>query len=145
MAPKEMDFYKVLRSRINNWLKSGDNSKYRWGNVLLLAPDLFHLAYKLSTDPDVPARERAKMAGVLAYFISPIDLLPEAILGPIGFIDDVALAAYALNGLINNVGPDVVRKHWSGDDDILEVIQKILETADRMLGRGIWKRIKKRF
>lgn len=145
MAPKEMDFYRVLRSRINEWLKSGDNSKYRWGNVLLLAPDLFHLSYKLSTDPDVPSKERAKMAGVLAYFISPIDLLPEAILGPIGFIDDVALAAYALNGLINNAGPDVVRKHWSGDDDILEVIQKILKTADQMLGRGIWKRIKKRF
>ncbi len=144
MTPKEMDFYRVLRSRINEWLKSGNNSRYKWGKYLVLAPDFFYLVFKLSTDPGVPVKEKVKLAGVLAYFISPIDLIPEAVFGPVGFIDDLVFAAVVLNALINKTSPDIVRKHWAGDEDILEVIQKILNVADKMVGRGIWKKLKKR-
>lgn len=145
MKTDQMDFYTVLRSRINEWLKSGDGIKYRWGNILMLAPDLFHLAYKLSRDPNVPATEKAKMVALLAYFISPIDLIPEAMFGPIGFIDDVILAIYALNGLINKTHPDIVRHHWAGDGNILELIQKVLTAAEKIVGRGIWNRLKRIF
>lgn len=145
MKSNEMDFYTVLRSRINEWLKSGEGSKYRWGNILMLAPDLFHLTHKLSTDPNVPATEKAKMVAMLAYFISPLDIIPEAVFGPVGFIDDVILAVYALNGLINKTNPDIVRRHWAGDGDILELIQKVLTAAEKIVGRGIWKRLKRRF
>lgn len=145
MRTHEMDFYKVLRSRVGEWLKSGTNSRYRWGQILALAPDFFYLVFKLSTDPAVPAKEKVKLAGVLAYFISPIDLIPEAVFGPVGYIDDVALAAFALNALINYVDPEVVRKHWAGEGDVLEVIKKILKVADNMVGRGIWKKLKRLF
>ncbi len=33
---------------------------------------------------------------VLLYLISPIDILPEAMLGPLGFVDDAALLAYLI-------------------------------------------------
>ena len=145
MKPNQIGFYNVLRSRINEWLKTGNGRKYRWGNILMLAPDLFHLAYKLSRDPNVPATEKAKMVAVLAYFISPIDLIPEAMFGPVGFIDDVILAVYALNTLINKTHPDSVRHYWAGDGDILELIQKILGIAERIVGRTIWNRLKRIF
>ncbi|MGH1362844.1 MAG: YkvA family protein [Calditrichia bacterium] len=32
----------------------------------------------------------------ILYLVSPIDLLPEALLGPLGFIDDAALFAYLI-------------------------------------------------
>ena len=145
MKSSDIGFYTVLRSRINEWLKTGDGSKYKWGNILMLAPDLFHLIYKLSTDPNVPPAEKAKMIAMLAYFISPIDIIPEAMFGPIGFIDDVILAVYALNSLINKTNPDIVRHHWAGDGDILEVIQKVLLAAEKIVGRTIWQRLKRKF
>ena len=44
-------------------------------------------------------------------------------LGPIGFLDDLFIVAACLSRLLNHVHPDVVRTHWSGQGDALEVIQ----------------------
>jgi uncharacterized membrane protein YkvA (DUF1232 family) len=34
---------------------------------------------------------------MIAYIISPLDLLPEGIIGPAGYAEDIALAAYVIN------------------------------------------------
>lgn len=139
---KEMDFYQKLRVKIKKWLDSKNGAHNRWAEYILLAPDIFHLLYKLTLDKDVYVADKAKLAAAIAYFISPIDLMPEALLGPAGYVDDLALAAYVLNGIINNTDPEVVRRNWAGDGDVLEVIQSILRVADKMVGSGLWKKLK---
>ena len=37
---------------------------------------------------------------VAIYILSPIDLLPEAFLGPLGYLDDIGLLAYLVKQLI---------------------------------------------
>lgn len=145
MANQESDFYMKLREKMKKWLASKGGSTHKWAGYLMFAPDLFHLLCKLSIDQDVPPKEKAKLAGAIAYFISPIDLVPEAIFGPAGYVDDIALAAYVLNSVINNSSPDIVRKHWAGETDVLEVIQKILEVADKMVGSGLWSKLRGMF
>ena len=140
---KEQDFYQKLRQKIKAWSQKEESRSYRWTEWLLLAPDLFHLLLRLTVDPEVPMKEKAKLAGVMVYFISPLDLLPELVLGPTGFLDDVVLTAYALNAMINRVDPAVVERHWAGEGDILEVVQKILDLADRMIGSGLFKKLKR--
>ncbi|NOX48376.1 MAG: DUF1232 domain-containing protein [Chlorobi bacterium] len=78
----------------------------------------------------------------ITYFVSPIDLIPEAIVGPIGFIDDLALAAWVLNDIINENNEEIVKKHWAGKGDILELIKKIIADANEMIGSGLWNKIK---
>ena len=39
-----------------------------------------------------------------------------------GYIDDVMLAAFVLDNIVNTGNPEVVKKHWPGDDDVLQVI-----------------------
>ncbi|MCK5077235.1 MAG: DUF1232 domain-containing protein [Calditrichia bacterium] len=139
---EQKDFYEKMRYKIETWLKeNGLENKY--AGYLLLAPDFFYLLIKLIKDDRVPRKEKVKLAAVIAYFISPIDLIPEAILGPIGFVDDVALAAFVLNGLLNRVDEKVVKENWPGEGDILEEIQKIIEKADDLIGSGLIKKIKK--
>jgi len=145
MDDKQSDFYQKLRQKIKSFLSSQEGASNKWADYLLWAPDLFHLLCKLSVDPDVPAREKAKLLGAIAYFISPFDFIPEAILGPAAFADDIALAAYVINSLINHVDPEIVRKHWAGDEDILFVTKKILQVAEGMVGRGVWGKLKRRF
>jgi len=142
MEEKEYDFYQKLRWKIKAWSEK-ERKSYRWAKWVLLAPDLFHLLIRLTADPEVPMKEKAKLAAVMAYFISPLDLLPELVLGPAGFLDDVVLTAYALNAIFNNVDTAVVQKHWAGEGDVLEVVQKILELADRVLGSGLFRRLKR--
>lgn len=139
---KEMDFYQNLRVKIKKWLDSKGGANNKWAEYILLAPDIFHLLYKLTLDKDVYVADKAKLAAAIAYFISPVDLIPEALLGPAGYVDDLALAAYVLNRIINNTDPEVVRRNWAGDGDVLEVIQSILRVADKMVGSGLWKKLK---
>lgn len=52
------------------------------------------------------------LAGALVYGASPIDLLPEALLGPLGVVDDVGLVGAALAFFISQVrkGRDVATR-----------------------------------
>ena len=142
MADQDIGYYRELRNKFKSWIQTKEGRDHKWSEYLLATPDLFHLLCKLSIDKDVPVKEKAKLAGVIAYFVSPIDLIPEAIVGPIGYIDDVSLAAYVLNQIVNNTDPEVIKKHWAGEGDVLELIQRILERADEMIGSGLWVKLK---
>ncbi len=137
------DFYQKMRTDIRTWVKSKTGQQSQWSEYLLLAPDLFHLLAKLALDNDIPNAEKAKIAGALAYFISPIDLLPEALIGPLGYLDDVALAAYVINSVMKNSDPAIVTRHWAGEQDILELVQQIVDVASDMLGNKIWDKLKR--
>ncbi len=142
MASQNPDFYHDLRAKFKTWIHSDEGKNHKWSEYLLAAPDLFHLLCKLSIDKDVPIKEKAKLAGAIAYFVSPIDLVPEAIVGPIGYVDDISLAAYVLNQIVNNTDPEVIKRHWAGEGDVLELIQAILEKADKMVGAGLWGKLR---
>jgi len=99
----------------------------------------------LAIDPDVPASKKVKIAGIIAYFISPLDFLPEMLLGPVGYLDDIALTAYILNDIINDVDPKIVQRNWAGNRDILSVIKTIIANVNNMIGSGVWKKLKRTF
>lgn len=46
----------------------------------------------------------------IVYLISPIDLLPELILGPFGYIDDVVSIAMALVYVVQIYRQDIMRR-----------------------------------
>jgi uncharacterized membrane protein YkvA (DUF1232 family) len=139
------DFYQSFRKKMQYWEKSEDGKANKYAEFLMFGPDLFHLLCKLMLDDRVAAADKAKLAAAIAYFVSPLDFLPEGLMGPVGYADDIALAAYVLNSIINNTNPEVVRNHWAGDQDILEVVKKILAIADKMVGAGIMKKIRGKF
>lgn len=135
------DFYQKIRSNIKVWLEQGNGANNKWVDYILLAPDLFHLLTKLAIDPDVPVSKKVKIAGIIAYFISPLDFLPELLLGPVGYLDDIALTAYILNDIINEVDPKIVQRNWAGEKDILALTKTIIANANNMIGSGLWKKI----
>lgn len=103
--------------------------------VLLLVPDIFLLLVRLTLDKEVPFATRALIGSVLAYFLLPIDLLPEGLLGGAGFLDDLVLATAVLSQAFAGELEPYARRHWSGPDDIREVLQDVSETARRLVGR----------
>jgi uncharacterized membrane protein YkvA (DUF1232 family) len=142
MNIEQQDFYIKVRNKINAYLET---NHVKYGDVLLLAPDLFHLLVKLSVDKRVSGTTKLKFVAVIAYFIAPLDFLPEMVLGAIGYLDDIALSAYILNKYVNEIDPGIVRELWAGNQDILTVIKNILLTANNMIGSGLWKKIRKSF
>ena len=142
MDEKQKDFYVKLRNKINAFLQKHETP---YAEFLLLAPDLFHLLVKLSIDERVPSEKKLKFVGVIAYFISPIDLLPELFLGPLGYLDDIALTAYVINQYINETDSSIVRELWAGDQDILTALKNIISATDKFIGSGLWKKIRRKF
>jgi uncharacterized membrane protein YkvA (DUF1232 family) len=55
--------------------------------------------YTMAFDKGFEMKSEVKIVSIaaLAYLISPIDLLPERFLGPLGLADDVAVLMFALN------------------------------------------------
>ncbi len=142
MDDNNLDFYHSLRKRVVEWAQSQEGQNNKWAEYILIVPDLFYLLCKLTLDPAVPLKNKAKLGIAIAYFVSPIDLIPEAILGPLGFTDDVVISAIVLNTLINETDPELIMRHWAGEEDILLLVKRIIETADQMIGKGVLGKIK---
>lgn len=106
-------------------------------DLLLLVPDLAVLLFRLLRDPQVPPGAKALAALGTAYLLSPVDILPEILLGPLGFVDDLLVLTAALSRILNYVHPDLVRSHWSGQGDALEAIQRLTEWSESLLTRRL--------
>lgn len=52
-------------------------------------------AYYCAMDPKTPARVRGVLIAALAYFVLPLDVIPDALLG-IGFTDDAGVLTAAI-------------------------------------------------
>lgn len=140
MDKRQHDFYQRWRGRVREWALSHSGRSHRWSEYILMAPDVFHLLCRLAADPAVAPGEKAKAAAMAAYFIMPFDFLPEAITGPIGLADDVALAAWVLHGILTKTPPDVLRRHWAGEEDILITVERLLRFAQSAFGKSLWAR-----
>jgi uncharacterized membrane protein YkvA (DUF1232 family) len=98
----------------------------------LFAPRLLKLIARLMRDPRVPPRQKAVLLLLIVYLASPVDLIPDFIPG-IGQLDDLVLAAFALDGILNHVPEECIHEHWDGDEDLLQVIREILNIATGMV------------
>jgi len=142
MAVRHDDFYQQIRQKMHA-LVGAKGPPVKFAEFLLAGPDLLHLMCKLALDARVPAAGKALLATAIAYFIAPIDLIPEALVGPTGYLDDIALAAVALNQLISSGGGAVAKEHWAGDGDVLELVKRIVSMADKMVGAQAWAKLRK--
>lgn len=102
-------------------------------DLLLLLPDLTVLLLRLLRDERVPVGGKAIAVLGVGYVLSPLDVLPSFVFGPIGLIDDLFIVAAALSRVLNYVHPDVVRSHWSGQGDALDAIQRVTEWSETQM------------
>lgn len=128
LNPRERRVYDRLRAQIVE-PEPGERSNVR--DLLLLLPDLAVLLFRLMRDDRVPVGSKAIAVLGGAYLISPIDLLPAMLVGPIGLVDDLIVVGAVLSRMLNRVHPDVVRSHWSGQGDALEAIQRVSAWTER--------------
>ena len=108
--------------------------------VVLFAPNVVLLTAALTKDDRVPARTKVALGAALAYFISPIDLIPDAI-PVLGQLDDFVLAMIVIDGLLNHVDPNIVREHWRGSARALAVGGKVAAAVCFFIPRRLRRRI----
>ena len=89
------------------------------------------LLYYTLQKPEVPKKTKAIIIGALGYFILPVDLLPDMMLG-VGFTDDLGALGIALLQVAMYIDEDIKSKArtklvgWFGDTvDTADVDEKI--------------------
>jgi uncharacterized membrane protein YkvA (DUF1232 family) len=94
-------------------------------DVLRTIPDILRLLRALITDGSVPPDVRLVLVGLVAWILSPIDLIPEFIPG-LGPLDDVIVAIVALRYVRRRIGLDGIRARWAGSDDGLRLLVRVI-------------------
>ena len=97
----------------------------RLGELIRLVPDLLRLVRRLVGDRSIPLGARVALVILLAWLISPIDLIPEfvPVLGP---LDDVVVAVLVLRYVRRTVGLEELRERWPGTPQGFELLSRII-------------------
>ena len=95
---------------------------------VMLLPNVVKLLTRLMRDSRVSMRRKAFIGAVLIYVISPIDLIPDFVIG-IGRLDDLVLVSLAVDHLMSGTDEEVVREHWDGTEDGLDLVRSVFGWA----------------
>ena len=104
------------------WLAKPDDVGV--GDMIRLLPDLLRLFKRVATDRAVPRMVRVELLLLLAYLVSPIDLIPDFI-PIIGFLDDAFVVAIMLRIVVRTAGPQMLEKHWPGTPEGLRALRQV--------------------
>ena len=111
-------------------------ARLRMKNLLLFIPNMVLLCARLMTDSRVPATEKVLVAGAVIYAVIPLDFIPDMI--PfVGQIDDAYLIAVTLLRLVDRTDARVVREHWNGGGDVVELIKAMAQMTGKLLPKRI--------
>ncbi|MFL6546946.1 MAG: YkvA family protein, partial [Candidatus Udaeobacter sp.] len=101
-------------------------------SLLMFLPNLVMMSARLMVDPRVPKTERILMAGAVLYAVIPLDFIPDFI--PfVGQVDDIYLVSLTVLRLVNQTDPEIVREHWRGGGDVVQLAEAARNLAPKFL------------
>src|SRR5207253_2275202 len=110
--------------------------KSRMKNLLMFLPNMVVLCARLMVDSRVPRTERALFAAAIIYAIIPFDFIPDMI--PfVGQIDDLFLISLTLLRLIDRTDDKIVREHWRGGGDVVQLAESVATVTPLLIPRRI--------
>lgn len=98
--------------------------------ALRLLPDLVRLVRRLAVDRALPRGVRVRLWLLLAYLLSPVDLVPDVV-PVLGYADDVVVVALALRSVVRRAGPDALSRSWPGSPEGLAVVLRLAGVRPR--------------
>ncbi len=139
-----LSFYDRLRRRVGEALEGRAGRLGRLtADTLLLVPDVLILLARLSLDRNVPPKSRRLILGALAYFVVPVDLLPEAVVGVGGFVDDLVLACAVLAHTLGGELEPYAERYWSGPQKLRTVLRDLSAAGHQLLGERLYERLRR--
>jgi uncharacterized membrane protein YkvA (DUF1232 family) len=132
-----------MRNNIRQYVEKKGSALGKTAEFLMLVPDVFILLWRLANDARVNGKNKVLLGTSIAYYLFPFDIIPEGIVGPMGFMDDLVFGVYVLNRMLGDTDVAIIRQHWSGSEDVLETIQRVLNAGDNLVGSDFLNKVKK--
>jgi uncharacterized membrane protein YkvA (DUF1232 family) len=93
-------------------------------DAMRLLPDVLRLVRRLAVDPSLPRGLRIRLLLLLAYLISPVDLIPDVV-PVLGYADDAVIVALVLRSVVRSAGPGPLARHWPGSPEGLPLVRRL--------------------
>lgn len=100
----------------------------RLREALRLLPDVVRLVRRLAADRTLPRGVRVRLVLLLAYLVSPLDLVPD-VLPVVGYLDDVLVVVVVLRAVVRVAGDEALERHWPGTPDGLAVVRRAVRRS----------------
>lgn len=97
-----------------------------------IVPDSVRLIRRLAADPSLHRGVRVRLWLLLAYLLSPIDLIPDFV-PVIGYADDAVIVSLVLRSVIKRADVEAVRRHWPGSPEGLDALSRLCRLPELRL------------
>ncbi len=148
-------YYGRFAGRIEQWNENVGEYRQKYALLKVLpiktilrfmksGPLVLHLLISLLNHEQVSRRTKRMVGAALGYFVFPLDALPEAIIGPLGYVDDVIVGLILVDHLLNGENEEekeLIATLWQGTPEELAVLRTLLKGVDfsRYIGRVLRK------
>ena len=122
MASEFKDFYCTLIENLENY--DGE-----YASFIDCGPNLFKLLCDILEEEIIDQESRLEISAAIAYYVVPMDVIPEQIYGPYGYIDDIFISVYVLNNLAEKYGYDLLQIVWQKPGNIKDVMDDCYEKS----------------
>ena len=110
------------------WLLGRGHDPVTLRDAVRLLPDVLRLVRRLAADPDLPRGVRVRLWLLLAYLLSPVDLVPDVV-PVVGYADDAVVVALVLRSVVRAAGPEALERHWPGTAAGLVALRRLTGLA----------------
>jgi uncharacterized membrane protein YkvA (DUF1232 family) len=99
--------------------------------LIYQAPAFYRLLTHLLDDARLPRKLRPLVLAAIAYFILPVDIIPEELEGPYGYVDDIWLCAFVAARVRQEAGgEEILVENWDGEAPVVELVEELLAGED---------------
>ena len=116
------DFYDTLIDNLKGYEEEYDS-------FIDYGPELYKLLCSCLNSKKVNSDLRLSISAAIAYYVVPMDVIPEEIYGAYGYIDDIFISAYVLKFLAEKYSFDFLQEAWDFGNDVEEVIEDCYEKS----------------
>lgn len=126
MENKFKDFYDVLSDNLESY-------EGEYASFIDYGPDLFKLLTDVLNEKSVIQDIRLKISAAIAYYVIPMDVIPEQIYGPYGYIDDIFISVYVIKKVASILGYEFLEKYWKGNEQLDVVVEECYDRSVEVL------------
>lgn len=120
------DFYDVLSDNLESF-------QGEYASFIDHGPKLFKLLTEILDEKDLTPDLRLKISAAIAYYVVPMDVIPEQIYGPYGYIDDIYITVYVLKKITDELGYKFLERHWEGEGILKSVVEECCQKSSEVL------------
>jgi uncharacterized membrane protein YkvA (DUF1232 family) len=120
------DFYDVLTENLESY-------QGEYASFIDHGPLLFKLLTEVLNEKSITRDLRLDISAAIAYYVVPMDVIPEQIYGPYGYIDDIYVTVYVIKKVADVIGYELLSNLWEGKGELQSVVDECHDKALEVL------------